>query len=99
MPAEARHRLNITQHEPEDACKDWHCYSCHVDEQGRCYEVCPECFHRYRTRLHLVAAYWRSYWQISRQKWWDQSVRSRVWQILTVRPKHITFCQHCMHDF
>lgn len=105
--------MNFQPHDPTDECADIHCYSHHVDEPGdSAYIVCGECFHAYRTARELRRAYRRGYWQATsrpptglggglfgRNDEWGPSLWVRVWRVLTIRAKNISFCQECIHDF
>jgi hypothetical protein len=64
----------------------------------RCYVLCFECGHVYRTRWHLLAAYrhmrlasWRRY---GHESHWAWAYLCGWW-----RPSRISFCQCCIHDF
>lgn len=76
--------------DPADGFQPDHCVSCHTDQPGRGYIRCFECGHTYRTRWHLLAAYWRIVLQMDGWQWWRS---------LRLRPSRIYFCQCCIHDF
>ncbi len=77
---------------------EWCCGVCH-ERGGRAYIRCYECGHPYRTRWHLLLAYWREHTAI----WWRcrRDNPGRWWHVLPGwwRPSTITFCQCCTHDF
>ena len=76
---------------PDDGPRPDHCWSCHRDQPRRGYIRCFECGHTYRTRWHLLAAYWRIVLQMD--GWLG------AWRAVRVRPGRISFCQCCIHDF
>jgi hypothetical protein len=105
-------RRNSSPHQPTDACRDDHCYSCGVDEPlgRRYYILCGECFHVYYTKGALRRAYRREMWRIHRAPPNDYleavfpripppPTRKVIWKLVTVRAKNINFCQECIHDF
>ena len=64
----------------------------------RWYLRCFECGHVYRTRWHLLGAYWREMWTYSRIFPKGYSLPRLIvntWR----RPGKIYFCQCCLHDF
>lgn len=67
-----------------------HCLSCHEDQPARGYIRCFECGHTYRTRWHLLVAYWLI---VLRIDGWNAR------RSLRLRPARIAFCQCCIHDF
>lgn len=84
-------------HEVTEACYPIHCHEHQVDEPGPGFLGCGECGHLYRTRGELRRAYRREFWRVSRT--FHDPLWRRAWRVLTVREKHIYFCQHCIHDF
>lgn len=90
------------QHDPSESCRDDHCFTHMRDEPfpdqpwhfGA--QLCPECWHFYRTGLHLrISAYW-AYVRTARKpwgRWTDVFTGLRAfWR------KHYS-CAHCSHDF
>jgi len=62
------------------------CLGCGQRQPDRGYIQCFECGHVYRTRWHLLAAYWRA-----------AGLRHAL-KSLRLRPSGISFCQCCIHD-
>lgn len=100
-------------HEPTPDCSDVHCYSCDEDEDGPAYIICAQCGHLYRTAGELRRAYRRQFYRMARKPpefsfTQEESraidpgpipLRRVLWELATIRAKHIHFCQHCTHDF
>jgi hypothetical protein len=80
-----------------------HCMGCGMVVPTRGYVGCGECGHVYRTRWHLLYAYWGVFLPI----WWHDwrhpmfpGFRSRWYDVFRgrLRPSRIYFCQCCLHD-
>lgn len=94
----------------EGACNPYrHCAEHEIDEYAfRPYLICGECFHVFKTRAELWRAYvlgfysdavraYRKGWAPPGTGLWD-GVRAWLSMPFT-RPKSISFCPHCLHDF
>ena len=83
--------------EPEWMPGPDYCYSCNRDEplSGHDYQVCGECFHVYRTRLHLLWDHAKIVFGLC--SWW----RRIPWKLASafIRPSRIFSCPRCAHDF
>lgn len=72
---------------------------------ARLYIRCFECCHPYRTRWHLLFAFWREWipiwWRDWRMSGVSSAWRTRWWHLFRgwYRPGRIPFCQCCTHDF